>query len=87
MEFTSLEVTKTSVLLQLKHPSSGEPLWHREPEFAEDGTLLVEGDPVGVYIFSTDSEPYQKRKKALLIGYCTWQSPGSNRFTFSGFLT
>lgn len=66
MEFTSLEVTKTSVLLQLKHPSSGEPLWHREPEFAEDGTLLVEGDPVGVYIFSTDSDPYQKRKKALL---------------------
>ena len=31
MEFTSLEVTKTSVLLQLKHPSTKEPLWHKEP--------------------------------------------------------
>lgn len=66
MELTSLEVTKASVLLQLKHPGTHEPLWATEPSYDEQGNEIEKGDPVGVYIFSTDSDQYQKRKKALL---------------------
>ncbi len=66
MEFNDLEVSKASVLLQLKHPATREPLWAKEPVFDAEGVKIEEGDPVGVYIFSTDSDQYQKRKKALL---------------------
>ena len=66
MEFNNLEVSKSSVLLQLKHPATREPLWAKEPVYGEEGQVIEEGDPVGVYIFSTDSDQYQKRKKALL---------------------
>lgn len=66
MEFTSLEVAKTSVLLQLKHPATHDLLWAKEPVLSPEGEVIEEGDPVGVYIYSIDSEPYLKRKKVLL---------------------
>lgn len=66
MEFASLEVKKTSILLQLTHPGTKDPLWASPPVLDPEGNVLEEGDPVGVYIYSTDSEPYQRRKKELL---------------------
>lgn len=66
MDFNSLEVATTSVFLHLKHPGTNDLLWDREPSTDMDGNIEDPGEPVGVWIFSTDSEPYAKRKRELL---------------------
>jgi len=66
MDFNKLEISHEPTFLQFRHPGTHDLLWEKEPVLNAAGEVTEEGDPVGVYIYSADSEQYQKLQRILL---------------------
>jgi hypothetical protein len=75
MDFGQFEMIDRPVFLQFDHPGTLQPLFQERKD--AEGNVVMEkdvttdemkpaSDPVGVNLFSVDSEPFQKRRRAIL---------------------